>query len=111
MGLDLPKVPTTLLNTPKDCEVKQMGQGSYNHFGLASATISELKMTNEHKLTADTLNVLVKVDGLPLSRSSNIQLWPDLGQIVELLKWNLFIAGLCKPKSASNYMHDFVQDI
>lgn len=115
LGLDLPKDPRTLLGTLKDCEVKEMGRGSYYHFGLESAIISELKMTNEHELTTDTLTVRVNVDGLPLCRSSNMQLWPILGQIVELPKANVFIigvyAGPCKPESVNNYMHDFIEDL
>lgn len=82
LGVDVPKDPRTLLSTLKDCEVKEIGQGRYYHFGLASAIVSELKMMNVHELTTDTLTVCVNVDGLPLSRSSNMQLWPILGQIV-----------------------------
>lgn len=58
LGLDVPKDPRTLLGTVKDCEVKEMGQGSYYHFGLASAILSERKMTNEHELTTDTLTTV-----------------------------------------------------
>lgn len=115
LGLDLPKDPRTLLYTLKDCDVKPMGQGSYYHFGLSSAIISELKITNEHELTTDTLTVHVNVDGLPLSRSSNMQLSPILGQIVELPKSNVLIigvyAGPCKLESVNDYMHDFVEDL
>ncbi|KAG7521915.1 hypothetical protein JOB18_009487 [Solea senegalensis] len=115
LGLDVPKDPRTLLGTVKNCEVKEMGQGSYYHFRLASAILSELKMTNEHDLTTDTLTICVNVDGLPLSRSSNIQLWPILGQIVELPKAKVFIigvyAGPCKPESVNNYIHDFIEDL
>ncbi|KAM7406389.1 hypothetical protein PAMP_000768 [Pampus punctatissimus] len=105
-GLDVPKDPRTLLGTVKDCEVKEMGQGSYYHFGLTSAILSELKMTNKHELTTYTLTV----HGLPLSRSSNMQLWPILGQIVELPRAKVFIisiyAGPCKPESVNDYMHE-----
>lgn len=115
LGLDLPKDPRTLLSTVKECDVKEMGQGSYYHFGLTSAIISELKITSESELTTDTLTVRVNVDGLPLSRSSNMQLWPILGQIVELPKANVFIigvyAGPCKPESVNDYMHDFIEDL
>ncbi len=115
LGLDLPKDPRTLLSTVKECDVKEMGQGSYYHFGLTSAIISELKITSESELTTDTLTVRVNVDGLPLSKSSNMQLWPILGQIVELPKANVFIigvyAGPCKPESVNDYMHDFIEDL
>ncbi|KAK0140799.1 hypothetical protein N1851_022202 [Merluccius polli] len=84
-GLDVPKDPRTLLGTLKDCEVKNIGQGNYYHFGLANAIISELKMANEQELTTDKLTIRVNVDGLPLSRSSNMQLWPIL-EFEEMLK-------------------------
>lgn len=115
LGLDLPKDPRTLLSSLKECQVKEMGQGSYYHFGLANAILSELKITNKSELTTDTLTVRVNVDGLPLSRSSNMQLWPILGKIVELPKARVFIigvyAGPCKPESVNDYMHDFTEDL
>ncbi len=115
LGLDLPKDPRTLLRSLKECNVKEMGQGSYYHFGLASAILSELKMTNESELTTDTLTVRVNVDGLPISRSSNMQLWPILGKIVDMPNPNVFIigvyAGPCKPESVNDYMHDFIEDL
>lgn len=61
---------------------------------ISSAIISELKMKNEHELTTDKLTVHVNVDGLPLSKSSNMQLWPILGRITELPKTNVFIIGI-----------------
>lgn len=115
LGLDLPKDPRTLLSTLKDCEVKQIGRGSYYHFGLESAVLSELKMINQHELKTDTLTIRVNVDGLPLFKSSNMQLWPILGKIVELPQANVFMMGIyagpCKPESVNDYMHDFIEDV
>lgn len=65
-------------------------------------------MTNEHELTTDTLTIRVNVDGRPLSRSSNIQRWPILGQIVFIIG---VYAGPCKPESVNDYMHDFIEDL
>lgn len=76
--------------------------------GIASAILS-----NEHELTTDTLTICGNIDGLPLSRSTNTQLWPILGQIIELPK--AFIVGVCadpsKPESVNDYMQDFIEDL
>lgn len=77
-------------STLKGCEVKEMRQGSNYHFGLATAILAELKMTNEQEMK-DTLTIRVNVDGLPLFRSSNMQLWPILGEIVELPKVVVYV--------------------
>lgn len=111
-GLNLPKDPRTLMSTLKDCEVKKMGSGSYYHFGLCNAICAEL--TNAQDELTDTLTLRLNVDGIPLFRSSNAQLWPILGKIKELPGSNVFMislyAGPSKPPSVHEFMKDVVEE-
>jgi len=72
----LPLDARTLLQTPRQVEVKSLDKGVYAYLGLADglqrALVSEPIADNEE------VHVQVNVDGLPLFKSSNIQIWPIL---------------------------------
>lgn len=89
-GLDLPRDPRTLLSTITTCEVKEIGHCSYYHFGVSNAIISQLSRDP----STDTLTLRVNIDGLPLFRSSKMELWPILAKIKELPRSNVVIIGL-----------------
>lgn len=113
-GLDLPKDPRTLLLTPQSHEVKHIAGGSYYHFGLASAIASELIHHELHKLP-DSLSFHINIDGLPLFKSSNVQLWPILGKLSSVPKSHPFLIGLysgvSKPSSVQEYLQAFIDDV
>lgn len=76
-GLGLPRDPRTLLSTITTCEVKEIGHGSYYHFGVSNAII--LQLSRESDPSTDTLILRVNIDGLPLFRSSKLSyglFWP-----------------------------------
>lgn len=91
-GLDLPRDPRNLLTTITTNEVKEIGHGSYYHFGVSNAIISQL--SRESDPSTDTLTLRVNIDGLPLFRSSKMELWPILAKIKELPRSNVIIIGL-----------------
>ncbi|KAB0805340.1 hypothetical protein PPYR_02310 [Photinus pyralis] len=55
------------------------------------------------------------IDGIPLFKSSNIQLWPILGMVHNFkIKSPFAIAIFCgttKPKPLSKFLHDFIQEL
>ncbi|XP_056449900.1 uncharacterized protein LOC130385424 [Gadus chalcogrammus] len=112
-GLDLPKDPRTLMSTSKNCEVKEMGDGSYYYFGVANAIISQL--SRESPPVVDTLTLRVNIDGISLSKSSKNELWPILAKIKEIPTSDVFVVGLyagpSKPPSVGEYLKDFIQDL
>lgn len=112
-GLDLPKDSRSLLSTPKTFEVKEMGHGIYHHFGLAKTLTSQL--LNDSHLSVDTLTLRVNIDGLPLFKSSKMELWPILAMIKEFPKSGVFIiglyAGVAKPDSVTKYLKEFIEDL
>ena len=54
----------------------------------------------------------ININGLPLFRSSNVQLWPILGSRAELAKADVFVSGLfagsSKPSNITIFLQDFV---
>ena len=114
-GTDLPKDPRTLLQTPKVVNVANVAGGSYFYFGVASAIQSRTRMCFATLCNVCELNLHINVDGLPLSRSSTVQLWPILGRIHEIPNCEPFVIGVyggCeKPNSAHEFLRDFVAEM
>lgn len=75
---NLPLDSRTLLNTPKSNQnpIRSVNPGHYYHFGLAE----QIQRFAPHNLTE--IKVVIGIDGLPLAKSSNNQLWPILAYIV-----------------------------
>jgi len=73
----------TLLNTPKKTVTRECGSGHYFHYGLEKALKEKLKhCTNINDV--DNIEININIDGLPLTKSSQSQLWLILGQIYNI---------------------------
>ena len=112
-GLSVPKDSRTLLQTPKSAEIKQIPGGNYYHFGIENGIVTSLrKKLNLTNFEIKKLSLNVNIDGLPLFRSSRMQLWPILGTVVELPKADIFIIGLyagsSKPLCVTTFLNDFI---
>lgn len=102
---NIPFDSRTLLNTPSSvrANIRSVNPGKYSHFGLktgilrhASYNLSEIK-------------VVIGIDGLPLAKSSNSQLWPILAYIVGMPK-TVFPVGIYHGNSKPNCSDDFLTD-
>jgi len=78
---DLPIDVRTLLKTPRTTKIKEVIPGEYYHFGLQNGVINFLKQHDSFSLTKTDIEIIINIDGLPISKSSNGQLWPILGSI------------------------------
>ncbi|KAG8222973.1 hypothetical protein J437_LFUL002696 [Ladona fulva] len=100
----------TLLSTPWETPIKMIAGGSYHHIGLKLKINQHLDSYRQLRLV-DNLKLQCCVDGLPLSRSTNSQLWPILVSFDEFNKIKPFAVGIyhgnCKPNSAEEYLGDF----
>lgn len=76
---DLPSDARTLLATPKNTIIRECGTGHYFHYGLEKALRE--KMEYYKKINNNIIEININIDGLPLAKSSQSQLWPVLGQI------------------------------
>jgi len=85
---ELPLDPRTLMKTPTRVEVSSLCGGHYIYFGVAKYILLRLKCGIEDRrqcfqiresLDVDNRNytsLLVGVDGIPLTKSSNKHFWP-----------------------------------
>ena len=111
----LPKDPRTLLNTVRKCNVKSIAGGLYYHFGVASSISERLTPLRLSPGDIDSVSIQINVDGLPLFKSSNTQLWPILGKLVNPQVREPFIIGIfCgsqKPTNLAEYLAEFVTEM
>ena len=81
-GFDIQALPIdarTLLKTQKNkiasssMQAANNSNGKYSYFGIESGLLQQLEKRHHLLLHRDTINLLINVDGIPLSRCSNIQ--------------------------------------
>ena len=72
----LPHDARTLLKTPRQVAVQKCGNGEYVHCGLKNGL--ELVLRDCSLNDAHEIQLQFNVDGLPLFKSANTQLWPIL---------------------------------
>jgi hypothetical protein len=113
----LPKDSRTLLQIPKI----NLGQirsinpsGKYFHFGLTNYI---LKYFSNIEKIPNEIQLVIGIDGLPISHSSNCQLWPILAYVKPhnyLLEKKVFLVGLywgkSKPIDSNEFLIDFVNE-
>lgn len=111
---NLPKDSRTLLHTVRSVSTQNLAGGSYYHIGLKNGVISILDNIPNSSYLQD-LSVKINIDGLPLFKSSNIQLWPILGIIDQLPGKEPFIIGLFsgtkKPNCPNEFLEAFIAEL
>ena len=99
---ELPLDPRTLLHTPTKYPINNLvSGGEMCYFGIGSG-IKSLAENGSllHLGPTDTIELQFNVDGLPLFKSSNLQLWPILCLVkIETLKKPFVVAAYCGKKS------------
>ena len=71
-NMPLPKDPRTLKATPRVAPIKKICGGEYVAYGLRRILEESLKTSRQPP------QINVNIDGLPLSKSSSLQVWPIL---------------------------------
>ncbi|XP_077280128.1 uncharacterized protein LOC143907321 [Temnothorax americanus] len=106
-----PKDSRTLLKTPKSTNVINMDNGQYCHIGLTNAIkkIIENRLILKHKFS--TVNLLINVDGAPISgNSSEKGVWTILCKDSELK--SVYVVGIYhgikKPQDPNVFLKNFV---
>lgn len=108
----LPVDSRTLIKIPYNTskEIRTVEPGIYHHFGLANGILKHPPPN------FDKIQVVVGIDGLPLSKSSNNQFWPILAfNLVEPpLAKVVYLVGLYygkeKPHNSNDFLLDFVKE-
>lgn len=104
----LPNDPRTILETPRKVIIKN---NNYWHRGLKG---SLQKMLEKCSTVPGELSLKVNVDGISVSKSSAIEVWPILVEFAELPKSPPEVVGIyCgqgKPKDIESYLRQFVDE-
>eukprot|EP00795_Rhopilema_esculentum_P001396 gene1396-15808_t len=107
----LPKDSRTLLHTPRDIQSQKRCRGEYAYFGLEAGIRRVLTSNPSFCREYRTIKLNINIDGVPLFKSSNIQMWPILSSFNGLQVFIVALfCGTLKPSSAKEYLHDLVQD-
>lgn len=76
---ELPKDARTILNTKTEYKIQQKCGGLYHYRDILTAMHNTLNQLIENIADGFTFRLQINIDGLPLFKSSNLQLWPILG--------------------------------
>ena len=109
---DLPKDSRTLLGTQRTYDIQTITGGEYYHFGIEFGILEHFKRNGLH--FDSKIELQCNIDGLPLFKSSSMQLWPILCCIDHVLIKDPFVVGIfcgnSKPKCLEEYLFKFVEE-
>lgn len=106
---NLPIDPRSIFGKSNNISIETMGDGQYYNFNLKNMLQEQLKM----KSSSPIISLKFNVDGLPLFKSSRIQLWPILCLIEEFNFTPIVCAVYCgkeKP-DLKLFLKDFVPEL
>uniref|UniRef100_A0A1Y1KZS3 Transposase domain-containing protein n=1 Tax=Photinus pyralis TaxID=7054 RepID=A0A1Y1KZS3_PHOPY len=110
----LPSDARTLLKTPRTTKIKKIGSGEYCHLGIKKSIIHILDSYSAIGFAKD-LKLQCNIDGLPISRSSNSNIWPILMAFSDYPQISPMTVGIFhgdgKPESCSSYLSDYVTEL
>ena len=110
-GQDLPKDARTLLGTPRNVESIQKCNGKYIYLGLENALSKCLSQSESFYKNHSSINICVNIDGLPLYKSTNTQLWPILCNFPGFDPFVVALfCGTAKPDPVEDYLSDFIEE-
>lgn len=97
------------LSTQTALKINLVEPGEYYHFGLSTGILLHFK--NFPSNNDDTVEIVIGIDGLPLTKSSNSLFWPILGYIKPYNNF-VFLIGLYwgykKPNDSNLFLDKFV---
>ncbi|XP_050518665.1 uncharacterized protein LOC126892889 [Diabrotica virgifera virgifera] len=109
---ELPRDARTLLHTPRKTILQPINSGHYIHFGLRNC-LQKLLSQYSGEECLDTVEILINIDGLPLSKSSSSQVYPILCSLYPK-QGPVDIVGIYhgyeKPKDSNLFLEKFVED-
>ncbi|XP_065639524.1 uncharacterized protein LOC136072282 [Hydra vulgaris] len=112
-GHRLPKDKRTLLQTPKSVVVESKCGGQYYYFGLETGSLNAVSASSKDCLIFRDEKILIdiNIDGLPLFRSTSMNLWSILCRIVNSKPFIVALYyGKSKPSNIYECMLEFLNE-
>lgn len=111
----IPELPTdarSFLGTCRNVELKSIHPGKYHHFGIRTCINNLYVQSSHYSEETTTLELIINIDGLPLSKSSSSQVYPILCRLSEdkIVDMIGIYHGYEKPKEANCFLQEFVDD-
>ncbi|GAB0100954.1 uncharacterized protein DMENIID0001_170700 [Sergentomyia squamirostris] len=110
----LPIDARTLLGTSKSINIKEVSNGEYWHNGVGKTLQTALKNLSPEQVPKE-IHLLFNADGLPLSKSSKVELWPLLYRIMNIPQMKSQVAGMfcgkTKPGTADDLLKPLVAEL
>lgn len=107
---NIPRDARTLLKTPNNILLKNMGAGHFYYFGLTQKLTKVLTKNGN----CNSLQLDFNVDGLPLHKSTNMSFWPILCRIQNLSDESPFaVAIFCgnRKPPLKEFMLEFIAEL
>jgi len=111
---NLPNDARTLFGTQRSVNIKPIEGGNYCHFGLVKA-LNHIVIELKQKIhIVKKIDLIINIDGLPLSKSNKSSFWPIMCSDLRLTK-KVFIVGIFhgyeKPKSSNKFLEEFISEL
>lgn len=109
---NVPADGRTLLQTPRTVDVLHRCGGQYAYFGIEQGILHVLGLKSL-VLKENAISLQFNIDGIPLFKSSNIQLWPIMcslnrGHVPFIVG---IFCGTTKPNPVNEYLADFLKEL
>ena len=111
-GHCLPKdARTRVIGTPQVVTLGEKCGGRYYYFGIKFNILQILKQNPVFIESNDNILLKINIDGVPLFKSTNTQMWPIMGHFGGLEPFVIALyCGQNKPNSVQEYMSDFLHE-
>lgn len=111
-GFRVPADARTLLRTPRIINVENKCGGQYTYLGLKSGILKILAQDTFFCENNDLLKLEFNIDGLPLFKSSIMEMWPVLCAFGSHAPFVVVLyCGKKKPSSVHDYLEEFLQEL
>ena len=105
---DIPKDSRTILKTPREVSYCKKCGGEYIYLGIKEGI---LRQPNIQFFIGEKISLKVNIDGLPLFKSSGMEVWPILGMIEKQTPFTIALfCGESKPTCLADFMKDFLEE-
>ncbi len=95
--------------------ISNLAGGSYYHFGMSSWMKTVVESLSVPVESIEEVSIQINIDGLPLFKSSSVQLWPILGRLIQPTVSKPFVIGIYsgnhKPTDVFEYTQMLVDEL